>query len=1136
MLFRSGDGGLAQDAVLYGPTDIAFGPDGSMYICESLTNNIRRVSPGGIITRFAGRYSPYDEPDWPEIGDGNYAKSAYISYPMGVAVSQNNEVYIADTDNNKIRKLSKSLYRGNLIASEDGMEIYEFTPEGRHLKTLDALTGITLSEFSYDSRGYLEKIKDMDGLETTILRDTLFSVIDSLNPGAPEDSLGKHIAIVSPFGQRTILKSNQDRFASVLIQPNGDSLQFEYQQNGLMTGMIDAKHNLRHYFYDPFGKLILDQDPVGGFVSLELNEFKTGTEVVKTTAEGRQVRYRTESLPDKSLKTTNTFENGLQNITLNGSDGISSLVRPDSTIITSQSGPDPRFGLQVPIIKTQTIATPSGLSMDIQKSRTISEMTGLLVTGLIDSVMVNGRVSTSAYDGNQKLFINTSSTGRRTFSFIDDLGRVVKDSIPGLLPVHYAYDSSGFLVQTRRGNRVSEFSFDNFGRLQTITDPIGRVDSMYYGGANRLNRQVFPDGNEISYDYDANGNIISIKPPGKPAHTFTYTPVDLTNSYSPPEVPDSAGATRYFYNLDRQIVRTLFPDSTMIDVVYDTAGCGCNSGSSPAKIVFDRGEISMQYDSATGNLKQITAPGGETLNYTYDGSLPLSVQSTGSVNGTVSVTYNNDFQVTSQSVNGANTINYDYDDDGLLTQAGQLNLSYNNLNGLFEGTTLGNVTTEYAYNEYGEMTGYTARYNDNTILQSNYQLDYLGRITDLHEISDGDSSSYHYEYDLVGQLKEVWRNDTIISVYAYDANGNILSHITQYDTVYGVYDNQDRLLSYGDIHYGYTANGSLCWKAEGMDTTWYSYDLLGNLIEVFLPNGDHIEYIIDGQNRRIGKKVNGKFLIGWLYQDQLNPFAEIDSNGVITSQFIYGDKWHVPSQMIKNGITYRIISDHLGNVREIINQNSGEIIQKIKYDEFGNIIKNSNPYFQPFTFVGGLYDKDTKLVRFGARDYDSNIRRWTSKEPMSFAESNNFYLYCNSDPINYVDPTGFLNIKETFINIIKNPRVKAVASLGASLLAEYAAKNMCPGKVRGVVNLAASALAFMSAYQSAKVATGAFVAAFTAATPTMGASLTAGAIGVGFLGLTMYDVYLTNKYLNNAIADFKYNNVPNGKDCHDPCP
>jgi len=164
------------------------------------------------------------------------------------------------------------------------------------------------------------------------------------------------------------------------------------------------------------------------------------------------------------------------------------------------------------------------------------------------------------------------------------------------------------------------------------------------------------------------------------------------------------------------------------------------------------------------------------------------------INGNVSVVYNNDFKVTSQSVNGANTINYEYD-DGLLTQAGQLNLSYNNLNRLLEGTTLENVTTGYTYNDYGEMTGYTARYNENTIFQTNYHLDNLGRITDLSEISNGDSSSYHYEYDLAGQLKEVWRNDTLISTYSYDANGNRLSHNTQNDTVNGVYDNQDRLLT-----------------------------------------------------------------------------------------------------------------------------------------------------------------------------------------------------------------------------------------------------------------------------------------------------------------------------------------------------
>jgi RHS repeat-associated protein len=79
----------------------------------------------------------------------------------------------------------------------------------------------------------------------------------------------------------------------------------------------------------------------------------------------------------------------------------------------------------------------------------------------------------------------------------------------------------------------------------------------------------------------------------------------------------------------------------------------------------------------------------------------------------------------------------------------------------------------------------------------------------------------------------------------------------------------------------------------------------------------------------------------------------------------------------------------------------------IGYGEFGALTANTAPGFQPFTFAGGLYDADTGLVRFGARDYDPHTGRWTTKEPLGFAGGDtNFYAYAFSDPVNLVDPNG----------------------------------------------------------------------------------------------------------------------------------
>jgi RHS repeat-associated protein len=131
-----------------------------------------------------------------------------------------------------------------------------------------------------------------------------------------------------------------------------------------------------------------------------------------------------------------------------------------------------------------------------------------------------------------------------------------------------------------------------------------------------------------------------------------------------------------------------------------------------------------------------------------------------------------------------------------------------------------------------------------------------------------------------------------------------------------------------------------------------------------------------------------------LYENQLEPVAELDGSGNLVSRFVYcgcgAD--NIPQYMVKNGVTYRIISDHLGSPRLVVDTSTNTITQRMDYDEFGNVIFDTNPGFQPFGFAGGIYDQHTKLTRFGARDYDAETGRWTAKDPIGF-EGRDLNLY-----------------------------------------------------------------------------------------------------------------------------------------------
>ena len=108
----SGDGGPATKASLNTPIAVAVGPEGSVYIADTNNDRVRKVDPGGTITTVVGDGWKGEKGKGRFAGDGDVATKASLRYVTGVAVGVDGSLYIADGGNNRIRKVdSKGIIR-----------------------------------------------------------------------------------------------------------------------------------------------------------------------------------------------------------------------------------------------------------------------------------------------------------------------------------------------------------------------------------------------------------------------------------------------------------------------------------------------------------------------------------------------------------------------------------------------------------------------------------------------------------------------------------------------------------------------------------------------------------------------------------------------------------------------------------------------------------------------------------------------------------------------------------------------------------------------------------------------------------------------------------------------------------------
>jgi len=983
---------------LVGPWGLAFDTRGNLLFADVIANRVRKLAPDGTVSTIVGT----GVADSRSVLPGQLALQAPIAEPTGVAIAPDGTIFLgagllAPTSALVVEGRSTGgLGVGEFkVAADSGNEQYVFDEDMRHLRTVSTRNGAVLARFDY-ANGLPLRLTDADGNVTSIERD----------------GSGRATALVGPYGHRTELAYDPEGWLARIADPMGQAHQASYLPNGLMTRFENPRGHASEMQYDGAGRLLREDGPAGNSWTLSRSESATGLAVSMRSAEGRGYDYRIDRLASGVQRRTDTEPDGSRTVTDMRPDGVTETRLANGEVIARTATGDPRFGTQSPFYSTKT-KLPSGLAQESSEQRLVilaNPDDPLSLVSELSTFKLNGRSFTSEYVAATNSTRQTSAAGRVSTVRLDAVGRPLMVQPAGLAATQYSYDSKGRLQTQSQGSgaeqRSLSYAYGADGLVQRITDALDQSVLYERDGVGRVTRSQMPGARSLALGYDASGNLLSLVPPGRETHAFEFSVLDLETRYVPPPTPGVVNpATETSYNRDKDVTRIVLPGGVSADFAY-TAGGKLSSikPSAGAGAVIGYG-----YAASSGQLNEVSAPDA-VLSLSYDGRLPVREQRAGSLPATLERQYDSDFRVRAIKLNGQALADFAYDPDSLLTRVGAMTITRDAATGLPVATALGTLSTVQQYNGFGEVSRVETKFGGANSLHS-YTLAYdkLGRVQSKAETVEGASHDYEYGYDDAGRLASVKRDGTSVASFGYDANGNRTMVNGAADAMF---DAQARLLTRGAVNYAYTPSGSLQERRSGAQLWRYDYDVYGNLRSVVLPSGGRVDYVMDGLNRRIGRKVNGVLVQGFVYQDGLRIAAELDGQGQVLSRFVYAERPNVPEYMDKGGQTYRLLTDHLGSVRLVVNANTGEVVQRMAYDEWGQVLSDTHPGFQPFGFAGGLYDPDTRLVRFGARDYDAEAGRWTAKDPIRFEGGDtNLYSYVGGNPVSKIDPLGLCECK-----------------------------------------------------------------------------------------------------------------------------
>jgi RHS repeat-associated protein len=673
-----------------------------------------------------------------------------------------------------------------------------------------------------------------------------------------------------------------------------------------------------------------------------------------------------------------------------------------------------------------------------------------------------GAVSSFAYDPNGNLVRSTDPAGNSVTYQYDGLNRLVQQIDALNQQTVFHYDPKGNLTQlVNPKNDTYSFEYDAADRLVREVNFLGEDQSYGLDANGNVTLKTDFNGQTMVNHFDALNRLTGVEYPGGGEKQFVYDAVgNLTQA-----VNENA-TEKYYYNALSWLTkaetlnfRGVTGETKTVDFTYDKVGNPTAMTTSfctgPLRQVSyqydnlnrlvkatlpDQGITEFKYDALNRVIERINANDTSTVyGYTARNQIESIInynnRSHSQVLSSYGYLYNANGERTFQLEGNGDLTAYQYDPAGRLSKVYYPLQDNKKKEDLKERVDYG--LADMSVLDTGSMVNQTS-------------VSYLNLNSSDQQLLNGLYSKIQQTGGSFTPWRGFWQES-----FSYDVNGNITVKQNGWGDINYQYNAANQLTRAGNRSYQYDLNGNLIREVLGSKQADYQYNYDNRLTQVMNPYqgflndesnfAGEIKYAYDALGRKIRKERQGTgsakidkdyYIYDGLGLDVIAEYqaAVMENNPVPggkleqVNEYYYGngmllgmkqidhpDKSYWVEKGPMDGVSV-MHQDALGSVTMITGANA-QVIERYSYDAFGEayegIFANEIPGAgRPKSykngnvvgFTGQRFEAEVGVYGFAYRDYDPVVKRWMTVDPIK--DGLNWYQYCSSDPVNFIDPLG----------------------------------------------------------------------------------------------------------------------------------